>query len=67
MRLFIRLLIASLVGFATLIGSVGPSLADGTILRARARISGVEGSGISGEVLSRDHPRHDSVRPSQPF
>ncbi len=51
MRLFIRLLIASLVGFATLIGSVGPSLADGTILRARARISGVEGSGISGEVL----------------
>src|SRR5262245_10810886 len=50
MRLIIRLLIASLVSVIVLTGSLSRSSADGTILRARAVISGVDGSGISGEV-----------------
>jgi len=51
MRLITRLLIASLMGIVVLIGSVSRSSADGSILRARARVSGVAGSGISGEML----------------
>jgi superoxide dismutase, Cu-Zn family len=51
MRLITRLLIASLMGIVVLIGSVSRSSADGSILRARARVSGVAGSGISGEIL----------------
>ena len=51
MRLTARLLIASLMGIVVLIGSVSRSSADGSILRARARVSGVAGSGISGEIL----------------
>jgi len=51
MRLIARLLTASLMGIVVLIGSVSRSSADGTILRARARVSGVTGSGISGEIL----------------
>jgi len=39
------------MGIVVLIGSVSRSSADGTILRARARVSGVAGSGISGEIL----------------
>src|SRR5262245_43441071 len=50
MRLIIRLLIASLVSVIVLTGSLSRCSADGTILRARAVISGVDGSGISGEV-----------------
>jgi superoxide dismutase, Cu-Zn family len=50
MKLITRTLIASLVGVILLIGSVSRSSADGTILRARARVSGAAGSGISGEV-----------------
>jgi superoxide dismutase, Cu-Zn family len=51
MRLIARLLIASLMGIVVLIGSVSRTAADGSILRARARVSGVAGSGISGESL----------------
>ncbi|HEV2669448.1 MAG TPA: superoxide dismutase family protein [Blastocatellia bacterium] len=51
MRLITRLLIASLMGAVVLIGSVSRSSADGAILRARARVSGAAGSGISGEIL----------------
>jgi Cu-Zn family superoxide dismutase len=51
MGLITRLLIASLMGIVVLIGSVSRSSADGSILRARARVSGVAGSGISGEIL----------------
>jgi len=51
MRLINRLLIASIIGVAVMIGSVSRSSADGTILRARATINGAAGSGISGEVL----------------
>lgn len=51
MRLIARLLIASLMGIVVLIGSVSRTAADGSILRARARVSGVAGSGISGEIL----------------
>jgi len=51
MRLITRLLIASLMGIVVLISSVSRTAADGTILRARARVSGVAGSGISGEIL----------------
>ena len=51
MRLITRLLIASLMGIVVLIGSVSRTAADGSILRARARVSGVAGSGISGEIL----------------
>lgn len=51
MRLITRLLIASFVGVVVLIGSVSDSSASGTILRARAIVSGAAGSGISGEVL----------------
>ena len=51
MRLITRLLIASLLVVLVLIGSVSDSSAHGTILRARATISGAAGSGISGEVL----------------
>jgi len=51
MRLINRLLIASLIGAVVMIGAVGHSSADGTILRARAVVKGVDGSGISGEVL----------------
>jgi Cu-Zn family superoxide dismutase len=50
MRLITRLLIASLMGVVVLIGSVSRTSADGTILRARAIVSGVAGSGISGEI-----------------
>ena len=50
MKLITRLLIASLMGVVVLIGSVSRTSADGTILRARAIVSGVAGSGISGEV-----------------
>jgi Cu-Zn family superoxide dismutase len=38
------------MGIVVVIGSVSRSSADGTILRARARVSGVAGSGISGEI-----------------
>ena len=51
MRLIARLLIASLVGIVVMIGAVSRTAADGSILRARARVSGAAGSGISGEVL----------------
>ena len=51
MRLIARLLIASLIGIVVLIGSVGRTAANGTILRARARVNGAAGSGISGEIL----------------
>ena len=51
MRLIARLLIGFLMGIVVLIASVNRSLADGTILRARARVSGAAGSGISGEIL----------------
>lgn len=51
MRLITRLLMASLVGTVVLIGSVSRSSAVGNILRARATVSGVAGSGISGEIL----------------
>jgi superoxide dismutase, Cu-Zn family len=51
MRLITRLLIASLMGIVVLIGSVSRTAADGSILRARARVSGAAGSGISGEIL----------------
>lgn len=50
MRLIVRLSIASLMGIVVLIGSVSRTSADGTILRARAIVSGAPGSGISGEV-----------------
>jgi len=39
------------MGIVVLIGSVSRTSADGSILRARARVSGVAGSGISGEIL----------------
>jgi Cu-Zn family superoxide dismutase len=39
------------MGIVVLIGSVSRTAADGSILRARARVSGVAGSGISGEIL----------------
>src|SRR5215813_10900106 len=51
MRMIARLLMASLMGVALLTIPVSRSSADGTILRARARLSGAAGSGISGEVL----------------
>jgi len=51
MRLITRLLIASFVGAVVLAGSVSSSSASGSILRARAIVSGAAGSGISGEVL----------------
>src|SRR5262245_43911073 len=51
MRLIARLLIAFLMGVVVLIGSVSRTSADGNILRARARVSGAAGSGISGEIL----------------
>src|SRR5262245_17069270 len=51
MRSITGLLIATLMVVVALIGSVSRSSADGTILRARAVISGADGAGISGEVL----------------
>lgn len=51
MKMITRLLIASIMGVVVLIGSTGRGSADGTILRARARVSGAAGSGISGEIL----------------
>jgi Cu-Zn family superoxide dismutase len=52
MRLMTRLSIACLMGAMLMVGGWSYSeAADGNILRARARISGVTGSGISGEVL----------------
>lgn len=51
MRLFARLLIASLMGVVVLFGSISRSSANVNILRARAVVNGVAGSGISGEVL----------------
>ncbi len=51
MRLITRLLIASLMGVLVLFGSVNRTSATDNILRARATVSGVAGSGISGEVL----------------
>jgi superoxide dismutase, Cu-Zn family len=51
MRMIARLLMASLMGIAILTTPVSRSSADGSILRARARLSGAAGSGISGEVL----------------
>src|SRR5215475_12820173 len=50
-RMIARLLMASLLGIAILTTPVSRSSADGTILRARARLSGAAGSGISGDVL----------------
>jgi superoxide dismutase, Cu-Zn family len=51
MRLIARLMIGFLMGIVILIGSVNRSSADGSVLRARARVSGADGSGISGEIL----------------
>jgi superoxide dismutase, Cu-Zn family len=53
MRLFTNLSIASLLGVVLIVGAWGHSTkrADDGILRARAKIQGATGSGISGEVL----------------
>jgi hypothetical protein len=55
MRIIARLLMASLMGIALLTITVSRSSANGTILRARASLSGAAGSGISGieHVTSR--------------
>jgi hypothetical protein len=68
-----RLLMASLIGIALLTVPVSRSSADGAVLCARARLSGVARSGISGEVLffqvgmsnpDANHPFHMGDMPN---
>jgi Cu/Zn superoxide dismutase len=72
-RMIARLLMVSLMGVALLTIPVSRSSADGTVLRARAKLRGAAGSGISGDVLffqvgmsnpDANHPFHMGDMPN---
>ena len=62
MRMIARLLMVSLMGAALLTTTVSRSLADGTIQRARARLSGAAGFGMSNP--DANHPFHMGDMPN---